>query len=89
MRNGEKIVGSLTERGVIRKFKETEQKNLMHLRVRDAIEEPFPVINVKTSISLIVDLLQETQAIMSVDVLGIVGIVTKMDLVSKVLKHDS
>ena len=42
VRDREKIVGSLTERGVIRKIKETDQKDLKHLRVRDAIEDPFP-----------------------------------------------
>jgi predicted transcriptional regulator len=88
-RDGEKIVGSLTERGLMRKFTETEQKDLAQLKVRDVVEDPFPVVNVKTPISLIVDLLLETQAIMSSSAQGIVGIVTKTDVVSKAIAHSS
>jgi len=80
VREDERIVGSLTERGVVGKILETDQQDLRDVKVRDAMEDPFPMINVRTPIFAIVDLLRNTQAVISFDGQKTVGIVTNTDL---------
>ncbi|MEM2099091.1 MAG: CBS domain-containing protein [Candidatus Bathyarchaeia archaeon] len=86
VKNGDQIVGSLTEKGVNRKIFCGEYQDLRQLKVRDAMEQPFPIVSVVTPLFAVIDLLQVYQAVLTHDGLEIAGIVTNIDI-AKAFKH--
>lgn len=74
-----KIIGSITERGInssIDKYREKAER----IRVRDVMEDPFPVVPSSTPLPLIIQLLQRYQAVLVSKRGRIVGIITNADI---------
>jgi predicted transcriptional regulator len=80
VKESERIVGSLTERGVNKKIMEVNQGDFRNMKVKDVMDNPFPTVNVETPVFAIVPLLQIYQAVMTADGPKVVGIVTNTDL---------
>jgi predicted transcriptional regulator len=59
---------------------EVDQQEFRDMKVKDVIEDSFPTVNVRTPVFAIVPLLQIFQAVMTLDGLKVVGIVTNTDL---------
>jgi len=73
---GEKIVGSVTERGIFKAFFEGKAD----LLVRDILEPPLPTVKPNESISELSKLLLEAPAVLVVEGKKLLGIVTKHDI---------
>ncbi|MEM1671777.1 MAG: CBS domain-containing protein [Archaeoglobaceae archaeon] len=73
---GEKIIGSVTERGIFKAFFEGKSDIL----VRDIIEDPLPIVKPSESIFEISKLLLEHPAVLVVEGRNILGIITKHDI---------
>lgn len=71
-----KHVGSIRESTIIRNM----HRNLRNLRVRDIIDEPFPVVNANDPVDILQILLDFHQAVLVSEGGKIAGIVTKSDL---------
>jgi len=74
-----RIVGSITERGInstIDKYREKAER----IKVRDVMEEPFPIVPSSTPLPLIIQLLQRYQAVLVSKKGRIVGIITNADI---------
>ena len=74
-----RIVGSITERGInsaINKYREKAER----IKVRDVMEEPFPIIPSSTPLPLIIQLLQRYQAVLVSKKGRIAGIITNTDI---------
>jgi len=74
-----RIVGSITERGInsaINKYRERAAR----IRVRDVMEDPFPIVPSGTPLPLIIQLLQRYQAVLVSKRGRIVGILTNTDI---------
>jgi len=74
-----KIVGSITERGINSAINEYREK-AKRIKVRDVMEEPFPIIPSSTPLPLIIQLLQRYQAVLVSKKGRIAGIITNTDI---------
>ncbi|WP_461864495.1 CBS domain-containing protein [Thermococcus sp.] len=76
---GNKIVGSVTERILVRKSLEYE--DLYDRKVMEVMEEPFPIVTEEEDIEVVKYLLEEHPAVIVQDREGrIIGIITRSDL---------
>jgi len=83
---GSMPVGSVTEKGIVDLLSRGyDSKKLSRMRVRDIMEEPFPVISGETPLSIISSLLQHNPAVLLSRDGDIAGIITKADII-KVIK---
>jgi len=82
----EKIVGSIQEGTIIRKILESkEPKKIFSLKVEDLMEEPFPTVSLNTSFDEVLALFtHEKPAVLVVDKGKLVGIITKIDIITSV-----
>ena len=80
VRDGERIVGSITERGINRRLVEEDADAVKSLPVRTVMEAPFPTVNVNIPASAVVNLLQACQAVLTMERDRVMGIVTNADL---------
>jgi len=71
-------VGSLRESRVLTKL--LSNRDLMDARVRDVMDESFPVIEVDTSLREIKSMLQKNPAVLIEDFKRITGIITRSDV---------
>ncbi len=76
---GERVIGSLTEEGLLRNMSSLSPET----RVSDIIEEAFPIFPEETSISLLRNMLFIYPAVLIQEKGKIVGIITKSDLLKK------
>lgn len=74
--DGEKIIGSVTERGIFKAFFEGKGDIL----VRDILEPPLPTVKPNDSIFELSKLLLEAPAVLVVEGKKLLGIVTKHDI---------
>ena len=82
----EKIVGSIQEGTIIKKILESkEPKKIFSLKVEDLMEEPFPTVSLNTSFDEVLALFtHEKPAVLVVDKGKLVGIITKIDIITSV-----
>ncbi len=85
VKDGEKIVGSITEIK-INQVIGAKGKDAIDLKVREIIEEPFPVISVNAPVSAVIVLLRSVQAILTAEQGSVVGIVTNTDPFKKLIQ---
>lgn len=78
-----KVIGSVTEDKIVKTLFEGKTD----FKVKDIMEEPFPIVNEKTPLSAIIKLLLEFPAVLVEKDNEIVGIITKHD-VMKVLTEE-
>ena len=74
-----KIVGSITERGINSAINEYREK-AERIKVRDVMEDPFPIVPSSTPLPLIIQLLQRYQAVLVSKKGRIAGIITNADI---------
>lgn len=76
-------IGSVTEDTILRKAKGSkEMARIGEARVKNAMEEPFPMVGSKTEISTLARLLEHEQAILVLEKGELEGIITKADLLT-------
>ncbi len=84
--NGERLVGSLTERTIIQKLLSSPNPEVVSKReVETIMDDAFPMVNELTPVSMISALLQFEPAVLVLRRGRVLGIVTKADLL-KVIK---
>jgi predicted transcriptional regulator len=76
---GSKIVGSITERTLVRQS--LEYDNIYDHKVMELMDEPFPIVNEDEDMEVVKYLLEEHPAVLVQDKEGkTVGIITRVDL---------
>lgn len=80
VRDGGRIVGSVTERNVNRALMEGNPEEVRGLPVREIMETAFPTVEEGMPVAAVVPLLQHTQAVLVIDGGDISGIVTNSDV---------
>jgi CBS domain-containing protein len=73
-----KSVGSLRESHILAKL--LENRDLLSAKVRDVMDESFPVVDVDASLAAITPKLQESPAVLLEDFKRITGIITRSDV---------
>jgi predicted transcriptional regulator len=80
VRKDDRIIGSITERGINARIFEKEPREIGNLLVRDFLEEGFPQFSTKTPVNLIIPVLQMHQAVLTVTEGKVAGIITNTDI---------
>ncbi|MCD6523698.1 MAG: CBS domain-containing protein [Thermococcus sp.] len=77
--SGNKVVGSVTERSLVRRSLEYE--DIYERKVLEVMDEPFPIVNEDEDLEVVKYLLEEHPAVLVQDRTGkIVGIITRVDI---------
>jgi len=77
--SGNKVVGSVTERSLVRRSLEYE--DIHERKVLEVMDEPFPIVNEDEDLEIVKYLLEEHPAVLVQDRTGkIVGIITRVDI---------
>ncbi|MDV3104367.1 CBS domain-containing protein [Thermococcus waiotapuensis] len=77
--SGNKVVGSVTERALVRRSLEYE--NIYDRKVVEVMDEPFPIVNEEEDLEVVKYLLEEHPAVLIQDKNGkVVGIITRVDI---------
>ncbi len=77
--SGSKVVGSVTERSLVRRSLEYE--DIYDRKVLEVMDEPFPIVNEEEDLEVVKYLLKEHPAVLVQDRTGrIVGIITRVDI---------
>ncbi len=77
--SGNKVVGSVTERSLVRRSLEYE--DIYEKKVLEVMDEPFPIVNEDEDLEVVKYLLEEHPAVLVQDKTGkIVGIITRVDI---------
>lgn len=77
--SGNKVVGSVTERSLVRKSLEYE--DIYERKVMEVMDEPFPIVNEEEDLEVVKYLLEEHPAVLVQDKTGkIIGIITRVDI---------
>lgn len=85
--NGDVCVGSVSERTVSQHMLERRSPaSLLDRRISSVMEEAFPTVPEDTPVSGIINLLQSTQAILTVRKGQVTGIITNADLLKLITK---
>ena len=77
--DNDSIIGSITENAVVKAVMDRGAA-AEKLKVKDVMEDPFPVVDPEESLNEISKLLLENQAVIVVDKGKLVGIITKHDV---------
>ena len=80
VRDGNRIVGSVTEQNINRALMEQDLKEVRSLPVREIMDGPFPTVGVEMPVAAVVPLLEHAQAVLTVDEENVTGIVTNSDV---------
>jgi predicted transcriptional regulator len=80
--DGKKIVGLVTEKDMLDKI---GQKDVHMLKVRDVMVEAPPIVSEETKVSVLKSLISHYQILVVAKKGEIVGVVTKSDLISKMV----
>jgi predicted transcriptional regulator len=78
--SGDEVIGSVSEKVLIKKLSTEESKSLFIKRVKEVMEPPFPTVNEDTPIDLLIPMLNFYPAILVMRGRSIAGIVTRADL---------
>jgi len=80
VRKGDRVVGSITERGINMRIFEKESIKIGSMLVRDFVEAGFPQYSTNTPVKWIVPALQKHQAVLTMNEGKVVGIITNTDV---------
>jgi len=78
--SGDEVIGSVSEKVLIKKLSTEESKSLFIKKVKEVMEPPFPTVNEDTPIDLLIPMLNFYPAILVMRGKSIAGIVTRADL---------
>ncbi|MEM3566484.1 MAG: CBS domain-containing protein [Candidatus Bathyarchaeia archaeon] len=78
--NGRKVVGTITEEGIIRKL----SSNIANEKVKNIMDPPLPIVSEETSISAIRPLLERRQGVLVARGKKVIGIITRSDLLKTI-----
>ena len=77
--SGNKVVGSVTERSLVRRSLEYE--DIYDRKVLEVMDEPFPIVNEDEDLEVVKYLLEEHPAVLVQDKTGkVIGIITRVDI---------
>ena len=77
--SGSKVVGSVTERSLVRKSLEYE--DIYERKVMEVMDEPFPIVNEEEDLEVVKYLLEEHPAVLVQDKNGVLrGIISRVEL---------
>jgi len=83
--NGNQIVGSLTEKGILQRLMSSPRPDdISKQPVEKIMEEAFPIVGEETPVSVISALLQYEPAVLVTKLGHVRGIITKADLLKMV-----
>jgi predicted transcriptional regulator len=82
------IVGSITERAISRKMAEVGPEKIRNIKVCELMEDPLPIVSVKTPTRDVVPLLQIYQAVLTQERGEVAGIVTNADVAKLLLQTE-
>jgi len=83
---GEKLVGSISEKGILAKIGSENGLDLEKAAAEEAMEEALPTIQPNTPVSAVKQLLEFSQAVLVAEKGKIAGIITKSDLLKEMIK---
>lgn len=87
--SGSVAVGSFTERDLIRLVSERKDvKSAFSMRIRDVMGDTFPIVGSESPISVVLSLLEHSQAVLVSKAGDVVGIITRADVL-KLRKRQS
>jgi predicted transcriptional regulator len=91
VRDGELVVGSISERSVSRQILKVRENpaELLNRTVSAFMEEPFPTVSEFTPLSAVIPLLQHSQAVLTTKQGKVFGIVTNADLIKIVSRGEA
>ncbi|MCD6373115.1 MAG: CBS domain-containing protein [Thermococcus sp.] len=76
---GNKVVGSVTEKSLVRRSLEYE--DIYDRKIIEVMEDPFPIVNEEEDLEVVKYLLEDNQAVLVQDRSGkIIGIITRVDI---------
>lgn len=79
--SSKRIIGSITESAIFNKILEgLSKKELFEMKIKDILEEPFPIVRGNFPISVILPLLKTSNAVLITEKQKTIGIITKADL---------
>ncbi len=78
-------IGTVYENTIMRTL--LTYKNISHLRAIDIMEDPLPTVTENASIRTVMQLLVDYPAVLVVDRRGVKGIVTKIDVIKKIVEQ--
>lgn len=81
---GEKVIGSITEKSLVEKLNIEKIKDFAEKKVRSFMEDPFPVVSKNETLETILSLLKENNAVLVESEGKFVGIITRADLLGLV-----
>jgi predicted transcriptional regulator len=79
-----KIIGSISEKGILSGLDLKPSINLKKIKIRDLMEDPYPTVSEKTPATTISHMLRDSLAVIVVRGDKMVGIITKSDLLKSV-----
>jgi predicted transcriptional regulator len=86
VKDGELVVGSLSERSVSRQLLTFKSpRDLIRKPVGRFMEEPFPIVSELVPIPWVIPLLQHSQAVLTTHRGKVLGIVTNVDLIKTIV----
>jgi len=74
------LVGSISERAILRIMASRGLENISHLQVVKVMEEAFPTVSPGTEVTIISSLLEFSQAVIVTEVGKVVGVITKFNV---------
>ncbi len=90
VRDGDKWVGSITEEGILRSVDEADDpRKIYNSPVSKIMDEVFPLIDENTPLSVVIQLLKYSQAVLTLRKGNVVGLVTKSDVMNFLSKASS
>ncbi len=81
---GEKVIGSITEKSLVEKLNIEKIKDFAEKKVRSFMEDPFLVVSKNETLETILSLLKENNAVLVESEGKFVGIITRADLLGLV-----
>jgi len=81
---GNTVIGSLTEKSLIKKLNTEKIREFAEKKVKTLMEEPFPTVSKNESLEVILTLLKENNAVLVKSESKFVGIITRADVLSLV-----
>ncbi len=83
--NGRNL-GSISEKSITGEIAKGSAANLGEKRIRDVMQDPFPMVSKRTRMEAILSLLQESPAVLVIADGRIGGIITKADVLTRLRK---
>jgi predicted transcriptional regulator len=79
----DKNVGSISEKSITAEIAKGSGKEMARKKIKDVMQDPFPMVGRRTSIDVVISLLQENLAVLVTEGGRVGGIITKADVLPR------